>query len=170
VIDPDRQHCTSVSALEKYLGDIIDELEKHFNSRIIATEKLNEEREDRNKERFANAERGVLAALASVDKAITKAEAAENVRYASLNELRGALTDQTARLLTRDEYGARHETLSNSMNQLIERLTKVEALGLGKAAGIGLVGTIILGGITTVSAMAAIGTVLITLLRFSGGH
>src|SRR5436853_537145 len=43
------------------------------------------------------------AALAAADKAVLKSEAATELRFQSVNEFRGQLTDQAATFMTRNE-------------------------------------------------------------------
>jgi len=149
-------------------GGTLDTLEARIavvEAQIKAAEKLSVAN-------FASAEKAVAAALAAVDKAITKSEMSDDKRFAGVNEMRGMLNDLTRTLMPRNEYDARHETLIQSQAAESKRMTVMEAAiasissnMTGRKEGIGMVGALILGGVTMVSAMAAIGTMFLTALR-----
>lgn len=63
------------------------------------------------------------SALDAAEKAITKAEAATDKRFDSVNEFRAQLTDQTARFMPRVESLQRHEQTSEKIALLESRHT-----------------------------------------------
>lgn len=71
------------------------------------------------------AEKTALALNAS-DKAITKAEAANERRFEGVNEFRAQLSDQAATFLNRDQYNAAHQPLADRLAEVVaERATLV---------------------------------------------
>lgn len=59
--------------------------------------------EVKNDQRFKAQEAAVAAALASADRAVTKADMATEKRFESVNEFRNQLKDQTGTFITRGE-------------------------------------------------------------------
>jgi len=146
-------------------GWTLDTLERYLTSAIDAVKKEAAEREDRNKERFLSAEKSVSTAMISAEKAISKAEIAADKRFDGLNELRGAMQDQTATLLPRAEYGAQHIALSEKLSSLETRLTKLESAIAGKSQGISGVGAVVAGAFVGLSAVGSIGALIISILK-----
>lgn len=70
--------------------------------------------------------KAVEAALASADRAVNKADEANNKRLDGLNELRAMATDQTKNFLPRTEYQAQHDGLMSQLDDLKTRVTKAE--------------------------------------------
>ena len=75
---------------------------------------------------FKAAEQAVAVALANAEKATVKAEAASERRFASVNEFRQALTDQTATFLPRAEYEAAHGALADRITVNADRVAALE--------------------------------------------
>lgn len=157
-------------------GWTLDTLETHLSSRIDGLQarivELNDEREDRNKERFINMKSAVDAALTSSEHAIAKAELATEKRFEGVNEFRAALQDQATSLMPRTEYTVQLTALTEKVDQNVKDVSSirlaVSALnehGIGKREGIGVVGSIVLGGVTLLSSTAAIGAFIVLLLR-----
>ena len=156
-------------------GETLDDLGARIavaESRISAGETLASEREDRNKERFVAMKTAVDAALAASDRAVSKAEEATEKRFASVNEFRQALTDQTNTLLPRTEYTVQHQALIDRDTLLEKQISDMQAVlskmaerGAGRHEGIGAVGTIVLGIVATLSALAAAGAFLVSVFR-----
>ena len=76
--------------------------------------------------RFTEAARAVRVALEGAEKAVAKAETANERRLDSVNEFRGQLTDQTATFMTRNEFTAQHSALLDVVTQLRQDLTRVD--------------------------------------------
>jgi methanogenic corrinoid protein MtbC1 len=87
--------------------------------------------------RFAAEEESVKTALASADRANTKAEAAADKRFDSVNEFRKTLTDETATFLPRAEYNQASKAMEEKVNELTTRVTAAEnrSAGLSQAWG-----------------------------------
>jgi len=85
----------------------------------------------------------VALALASADKAVTKAEIATEKRFEAVNEFRAQLTDQAARFITRETFDARIKGIEQSKNSSPEsfaaRIDAVEkAIDRQQGRGAGL--------------------------------
>jgi hypothetical protein len=146
-------------------GWTLDTLEKHLTSLILALQKEGNEREERNKERFAGAKESVSVAMASAEKAISKAEIATDKRLDGVNELRGALSDQTSTLLPRSEYSVQHGSLVEKIDGAIVRLTQIESQATGKKVGLGMVGSFALGAFAILASIAAITAAAIAVIK-----
>jgi len=65
---------------------------------------------------FTAADRAVQAALESAEKAVTKAEIAAEKRFEAVNEFRGQLADQAARLMPRTESDVRFNAVAEKLD------------------------------------------------------
>lgn len=85
---------------------------------------------------LAEKDKQIAIALTSAEKAVTKAEAATEKRFDSVNEFRKTLSDQASSFVTRVEY-----------DTLKERIDRSEGKSLGLSAGwgylVGIVGIVI---------------------------
>ncbi len=131
-----------------------------LSARVDALTNLLNEREDRNMERFVAARERVDLALVSADKALLKAEAAVERRLDTMNEFRGALTDQANMLMPRSEYVLGHAVVIEKIERLTERVASLESGTKRQAAGISVLGAVALGGFAFLSAMAAFAAAL----------
>jgi hypothetical protein len=85
----------------------------------------------------------VALALASVDKAVTKAETATERRFESVNEFRQTLTDQAATFATRDQFETQRSATTERIQELTARVDRTEGRSGGVASSWGyLVGAI----------------------------
>jgi hypothetical protein len=98
------------------------------------------------------AKEAVAAALLAADRAVTKAELASEKRFESVNEFRGALSDQTSKLIPRTEADQRFSAMEDKINLNTERLERME----GRGAGLGSAWQIILGIIAIIGTIAAV--------------
>ncbi len=157
-------------------GWTLDTLERHLTVRVDALEKsfktISDEREDRNKERFTAMKTAVDAALASSDRAVTKAEIATEKRFEGVNEFRSALSDQSSNLLPRIEYSVQYQGLIDRLSASDKRITElqtfisqIEARGAGKSQGISLVGVMTLGVVTGIASLVSIATLAFNILH-----
>lgn len=80
---------------------------EHLKEIVTLIEKKNAELRaadiSANEQRFKAQEQAVAFALASAEKAVTKAELAAEKRFESVNEFRNQLKDQTGTFITRNE-------------------------------------------------------------------
>lgn len=86
-------------------------------------------------------------------------------KFASQNEFRGALSDQTNTLLPRSEYVIQHKAIIDRVDLNIERITQLEANSSGRLSGISSIGGLILGTLALISTLSAAATVIITLIH-----
>lgn len=131
----------------KYCGALL--------TRLVALEKMLDEREERTKERFTAMDRSVSAALTSSDKAISKAETATEKRFDGVNEFRDTLRDQAATLLSRSEYLIQNKALEARFTQIEDKVSTIENRTIGKKEGLSFVGQIVLGAIALGATSAA---------------
>ncbi len=73
------------------------------------------------------ADKAVQAALKSAETAVNKAENAAERRFASVNEFRQTLSDQTKSFVTTDRF----EGLDVRINDMRDRITVIESLTRG---------------------------------------
>jgi len=139
-------------------GWTLDTLEKYLTEKIAALEKFCATS-------FAQSKERVDMALASSDKAITKAEQTTERRFEGVNEFRSALSDQSALMLTRTEWQAQQRLLTDRVAMLSDSLAKMEARTLGKHEGIGTIGTVVVGAMIGLNSLAALAALAIALLR-----
>ncbi len=70
-------------------------------------------------QRFNDQQQSVVAALASADKALAKAEAASEKRFESQNEFRQTLTDQAATFMPRVECEQRLKVIEERLAEMV---------------------------------------------------
>ena len=113
-----------------------------LEARIIALEKMMNDREEWTKERFATMQQSILATLTASDRAIAKAEASTEERFRSVNEFRAALQDQTLTLMPRAEYNLQHGSLLSAHSAVTERLNALERTAIPRAEYDGMHGAL----------------------------
>jgi hypothetical protein len=133
-----------------------------LNARIVALGKMLDEREMRSVERFDAIKESVAFALAAADKALTKAEAANEKRFDSVNEFRETLADQAAKFMLTNVYDVERRAIADKLDSLTARIGNVEAHKEGKTSGIAMIGAIFYG---TIIGCASIGALILNFLR-----
>jgi len=88
-------------------------------------------------ERFESQKQAVTSALASAERAVGKAEVANEKRFDSVNEFRSSLADQAATLMPRLETESRIGVLDDKVDALNARLDRHEGVSKGLTAGWG---------------------------------
>ena len=111
----------------------------------------------------ADDQRALAAALVNTQLALEKVASAMESKFASMNEFRGALSDQSKEMMTRNEAQAelgsiRQEiaTEFRRINDKIEGLTKTKDEGTGKSSGFDKSWAILLGAAALVGALVAL--------------
>lgn len=94
-------------------------------------------------QRFIAQEKSMLAALIGVREAVTKAEAAAEKRFDSVNEFRATLKDQQLTLMSRNEADARFKAIEIKLST-IESQQNIMA---GKMEGVNWLWTLLVGAI-----------------------
>lgn len=85
-------------------------------------------------EMFNRQTESVLAAMGSSEKAVLKAEAANERRFEAVNEFRAQLNDMISRLLPRGEAEARINSIGEKIDSVGMRLTAIEARTAGASS------------------------------------
>jgi len=76
---------------------------------------------------FKAAEQAVAVALANAEKATIKAEEAADKRFASVNEFRETLADQTATFIPRSEHDTAYKAMEDHVSVIRDDLNRVAA-------------------------------------------
>ncbi len=101
---PEELHRTGYVALRDYFTLWLERLELFYNRR------------------FEDLDAKTIAALAAADKAVGKAEIATEKRFEGVNELRGALSDQAATLMSRSEALVKFENMQKDIAALAREI------------------------------------------------
>lgn len=129
-------------------------LQTYVETRFNLLTKLMDERfketDLRYQQRFEAGQKGLDAALAAADRAVTKAELATEKRFESVNEFRGTLDNQQRTLIPRSEVDVMVKGLEGKIADITKQLDAMQAEkkgitgGWGYAVGaVGLVMTLI---------------------------
>ena len=104
----------TVAALKQYVDRRLDDQQKAVDAALAAADKSG------------------AAALSSAEKAVLKAESAADRRFESVNEFRGALSDQATKFPQRIEVEQQFVTLQDKLGLLDKRLTTIESYSSGQ--------------------------------------
>lgn len=97
----------------------------------------------RHQQRFDAQTMAIGAALNAMKEAVTKAEAATERRFESVNEFRQTLSDQAGTFISRVEFEALREANAERIRELTARLDRTEGRATGFSTGWGfLVGAV----------------------------
>ncbi len=107
--------------------------------------------------RFAEQEKAVVAALASADKAVSKAELASEKRQDAGNEIRQAMIDQQTSFVTKIEV--------SGLERRIAVLEDFISRSAGRSTGITLSGDLTFRLIAAIAALAAIAGIIYGLTK-----
>lgn len=110
-------------------------LKEYFTLWLETFERLMEERDKRYEARFKAADEKTSLALASSDKALSKAEAATEKRFEGVNEFRDTLRDQAGTFITRSEVSARNSAYDDKLETIrkeIQFLREANQIGIGR--------------------------------------
>lgn len=117
-------------------GDLVD-IRDLFNAQIDQINILIKANDKGYNQRFENVIEATKAALASADRAVTKAEQASDKRFESVNEFRETLSDQAAKFIIRTEFNLVVDRLEQDIKNLqlakSELIPRAEVIGLFKA-------------------------------------
>jgi hypothetical protein len=111
------------------------ELKELMQTKFEATKNIADERDRRYEDRFKAMDEKTTLALASSEKAVTKAEIATEKRFDAVNEFRGSLSDLTSTMIPRAEANARFEALDSKnedMKKEVGGLRESRSGGEGK--------------------------------------
>jgi hypothetical protein len=111
---------------EAQLRSLREALDERYATQTKATDAAFIAQQTAMKTAFDAADKAVQAALAAAEKAATKAETAANERFKSTNEFRDQQKDIIAGFISRVEYVAEHNALSERISALGDRFTAME--------------------------------------------
>jgi hypothetical protein len=122
----------SGEAQDSISGWTTDTLQRWVVDQMAAHAKLDDQR-------FSSQEEMVKAAVRSAKEAVDKAETAANERFKSINEIRGAMLDQTGKFVTRDTVDALVGALNTQITALGKQVERMEGRGSGLQQGWGYI-------------------------------
>jgi Flp pilus assembly protein TadB len=108
-------------------GWTIDTLRQHVTALLA-------EKDLRDQQRFEAQSSAIAAALLAAEKAVTKAEAANERRFEGVNEFRQTLSDQAATFISRVEFDAQRKAYEDRVRELAARVDKTEGRTGGATA------------------------------------
>lgn len=136
-----------------------DTLKENLENEICSVRKQIGESDRRYEQRFDGQEKATNVALQSAKEAVTKAEAATEKRFESVNEFRAALADQSNTLLTRNEYDTNHKAIIDKVDDVTRRVAAIENSSKGSQLAIGKI----------YAAIAAVGAILAIIMLLANG-
>lgn len=136
-----------------------DTLKENLENEIHAVRKQIAESDRRYEQRFDGQEKATNLALQSAKEAVTKAEAATEKRFESVNEFRAALADQSNTLLTRNEYSTNHQNVIDKIDDVAKRIAAIESQARGSQLTIGKI----------YAAIGALGAILTMIVLLANG-
>ena len=108
-------------------GWTVDTLRVLMNERDLRYDQRFQAQEKALQDNFIAAEKAISIAMASSDRAVTKAEVAAEKRFDGLNELRGAMSDQASRLMPRAETELAFASLREKVDAALTRVNTIES-------------------------------------------
>lgn len=130
----------ALQSVNRAMDIAISRVDKEFHEHLIQVR-------EETKTAFMNSER-----------AIQKAEVANEKRFDGINEFRGQLRDQAATFMPRTESISMHAATAEKISDIMTRLDRQEGRGSGLNSGWGLL-------LGAVGLLAAVVTIVFTLLR-----
>lgn len=111
-------------------GWTIDTLREYMDARLA-------DKDLRDQQRFDGQSTAIKDALLAAEKAVTKAETANERRFEGVNEFRQTLSDQAATFISRGEFDAQLKALADRVREIATRVDKTEGRSSGFASGYG---------------------------------
>ncbi len=146
---PDDAVAVALTNLDRRITEGLENLDNRCSDRfttleaaLSALDRLTETKFVTHKTMMEAQSDKVALALYATEKAGDKADAATEKRFDSVNEFRRALSDQSAENLTRREYMAQHEALTDGVAKNTNRLSTLEGRIAGYSAGAAAIGTL----------------------------
>jgi hypothetical protein len=106
-------------------GWTVETLGEHFDIRLA-------DKDLRDQQRFEAQSSAIAAALLAAEKAVSKAETANERRFEGVNEFRQTLSDQAATFISRTEFEAQLKSVTERVQELATRVDKTE----GRSGGL----------------------------------
>jgi hypothetical protein len=101
-------------------------------------------------------ERATEVAITASQRAVEKAEIANNARFASVNEFRQALQDQTREYLPRAEFTIHHRTLEEKVDKIGIEVSQTANIRQGKVQGVNTIAVTIYSALVAAGAAATV--------------
>lgn len=139
-------------------------LEERYDTQTKAVDAAFVSQQTATRTALVAAEQAVTTAMLAAEKAVTKAETAAERRFESLNEFRGQLSDQAATFVSRKEMDAlqlRNDDKWAELNSRISEARNTMTLVEGKGAGLSAGWAILVGVVSVVAALVAIGVAVL---------
>lgn len=166
---PDETPSRNTTAREPNTADgwTMSTLYLHLTSQLRDVEKRSEHARNEMDRRYAQlyeqTDKSLSAALAAAKEAVSKAELATEKRFESVNEFRGTLSDQTARLMPRTEVDGKIASITEKLADIGARLDRDE----GKSAGVSSNMATVIAIIAVIGTLFSIGFGIVTTSRYS---
>lgn len=141
--------------LYAYFSRMIADLDKRVSDRFDLSEQHARDQREALNNAILSVEKAAQVAMMASEKAINKADNASEKRFDAVNEFRAAMGDQAARLITRAEVDQRMTGQDKENANIVSRIDRIEAKGLGLQAGWAILVSII-----TVSGLIIFGVVM----------
>ncbi len=97
-----------------------DDLKELLESKLLDQREIMDERDRRYEDRFKAMDEKTSLALTASEKAVSKAEAATEKRFDSVNEFRGTLNDLTLTLMSKPEANAKFQGIDKTLGEIKE--------------------------------------------------
>lgn len=136
-------------------GWTLDTLERHLSSQIDALREVVSQHDARNVERFASRTEATKIA----------ADAAKEASVSFVTDMKERLK-QLDLMLPRTVYDMQHAALVGKLDDTMVRIAAIEVTGKARKEGLGVVGAVIMNGITI--AISAISTALLMVHLWKG--
>lgn len=141
------------------------EIENLFNAKLATVDQRISERDRLTIELLTASRERTEQSIAAAERAISKAEAATNTRFESVNEFRRALSDQTATFLGRLEYSSAHKALVDRVDVVTQRVAAMEAASQGRSSGLSSAGTVVMSLVTGLAVLVSIVSLMFNALK-----
>lgn len=93
------------------------------------------ERDARYEQRFDALENLLKLSIATSERALSKAEAANDKRFEGVNEFRATLADQQSTLMPKGEYAVAHKALVDKIDTIFAQFSDCRSTHLGETTG-----------------------------------
>ena len=139
----DRRYGESFDHQSKQLADLAEQIDQRFDAtNLLITQNIEQ------------VKRETMAAQQAAKEAIAKQEKASEDRFASINEFRQTLSDQTQTFMPRSEAEGRFSTLNTAISQLRNSESASEGKSVGVMQGWNIL-AVVFGMVMTAVAAAA---------------
>jgi hypothetical protein len=107
----------------------------HAQSDVVAHSKISSEFHETVNSEVAHLKTTIDVILSANEKAIAKADAANEKRFDSVNEIRGTMADQATKFISRTEVGQMVKNVEDKTMANVSRLDRIESAKSGRMEG-----------------------------------